>query len=156
MTNDSLFKIVANGFDAFGYHMTVVGRHSQTLEDHWRDFGGMEAYKTTALADFPNFFLLSGPNSVGGHNSSIFSIERYAHIFLPFRCVLILRSVINLILKVAKPVLTGKVDYVEVKRSAEKKWTKDSQAALKDRVYSDNCATVCMPFNYSNLRSLYR
>ncbi|KAJ4377220.1 hypothetical protein N0V83_000043 [Neocucurbitaria cava] len=125
--------IVANGFDAFEYHMTVVGRQGQTLEDHWRGFGGMEAYKTTALADFPNFFLLSGPNSVGGHNSSLFSIER----------------VINLILKIAKPVLTGEIDYVEVKRSAEKKWTEDAQAALKDRVYSDNCATVGMPFNCS-------
>ena len=56
--------------------MKVIGRNDQNLEDHWRDFGGIEAYKTTAMAGFPNFFMLSGPNSIAGHNSSVFSIER--------------------------------------------------------------------------------
>jgi hypothetical protein len=56
--------------------MSVVGRRGETLVSHWKTFGGIEAYKTTALAGFPNFFLLSGPNSVSGHSSSVFSIER--------------------------------------------------------------------------------
>ncbi|PMD52338.1 4-hydroxyacetophenone monooxygenase [Hyaloscypha bicolor E] len=117
--------IVANGFNSFFYEMSVVGRRGETLVSHWKTFGGIEAYKTTALAGFPNFFLLSGPNSVSGHSSSVFSIE----------------STIDLIVKAVKPVLERHAIEVEVKSEAEQKWVNDVQTALKSRVYADNCAT---------------
>ncbi|CZR53582.1 related to flavoprotein involved in K+ transport [Phialocephala subalpina] len=117
--------IVANGFNSFFYEMSVIGRHGENLDDHWKRFGGIEAYKTTALHGFPNFFLLSGPNSVSGHSSSLFSIE----------------STIDLILKSVNPVLTRQVAEVEVRPGAEETWVKELQRALKSRVYADHCDT---------------
>jgi cation diffusion facilitator CzcD-associated flavoprotein CzcO len=76
LSNRSDVQIVANGFKTFQYQMIVVGRHGETLNDHWQMFGGIGAYMSTAMAGFPNFFLLSGPNSVSGHSSSVFSIEK--------------------------------------------------------------------------------
>lgn len=64
-------------------------------------------------------------------------------------------STINLILKVVKPVLTGKINEIEVKLAAEKKWTKAAQTALKDRVYSDNCSTVRAPQSCSDLNIFF-
>ncbi|KAH8682847.1 4-hydroxyacetophenone monooxygenase [Tricladium varicosporioides] len=117
--------IVANGFRTFHYPMTVTGREKRTLSEHWSSFGGMEAYRSTAMTHFPNFFLLSGPNSVSGHSSSVFSIEH----------------TINLILKVIKPVLKATASEVEVREEAEREWVERVQGALRERVYADNCDT---------------
>jgi cation diffusion facilitator CzcD-associated flavoprotein CzcO len=52
--------------------MEVVGRHG-TLQEAWR--GGAEAYLGSAVAGFPNFFVLYGPNTNLGHNSIILMLE---------------------------------------------------------------------------------
>jgi len=49
------------------------GRDGLTLREAWRD--GMEAHLGTAVAGFPNFFLLIGPNTGLGHSSMVFMIE---------------------------------------------------------------------------------
>lgn len=49
------------------------GRDGKTLRDAWAD--GMEAHLGTAIAGFPNFFLLIGPNTGLGHSSMVFMIE---------------------------------------------------------------------------------
>ena len=54
----------------------VRGRDGKTLADAWQ--GSPRAHLGTAVAGFPNLFLLVGPNSAGGYNSIIFSSE--AHI----------------------------------------------------------------------------
>jgi cation diffusion facilitator CzcD-associated flavoprotein CzcO len=63
-----------------GFHVTdipvaerIVGRHGISLRDRWAD--GMKAYKGTAVAGFPNLFLLVGPNTGLGHSSQVFMIE---------------------------------------------------------------------------------
>ena len=61
----------------------VRGRDGKTLHDAWQ--GSPRAYLGTAVAGFPNLFLLVGPNSAGGYNSIIFSSE--AHINYVARCV---------------------------------------------------------------------
>ena len=55
------------------YARLVYGRGGQRLADAWA--GHMEALHGTAVAGFPNFFLLVGPNSALGHNSIIYMIE---------------------------------------------------------------------------------
>jgi cation diffusion facilitator CzcD-associated flavoprotein CzcO len=63
-----------------GFHVTdapiaslVRGRDGRTLAEHWSD--GMEAYRGTTVAGFPNFFMLVGPNTGLGHSSMVFVIE---------------------------------------------------------------------------------
>lgn len=51
----------------------VTGRDGVDLAEHWRD--GPQAYKGTAVAGFPNLFLLMGPNTALGHNSVLLMIE---------------------------------------------------------------------------------
>jgi cation diffusion facilitator CzcD-associated flavoprotein CzcO len=61
----------------------VRGRGGQTLGDAWQ--GSPRAYLGTAIAGFPNFFLLVGPNSAGGYNSILFTTE--AHVNYVMSCL---------------------------------------------------------------------
>jgi cation diffusion facilitator CzcD-associated flavoprotein CzcO len=51
----------------------VKGRDGRTLADAWAD--GLEAHNGTTIAGFPNFFLMTGPNTGLGHTSMILMIE---------------------------------------------------------------------------------
>jgi cation diffusion facilitator CzcD-associated flavoprotein CzcO len=51
----------------------VRGRGGAKLADVWD--GSPQAYRGTAIAGFPNLFLLTGPNVGLGHNSIVFMIE---------------------------------------------------------------------------------
>ena len=68
--------VVATGFYTTELPITehVTGRSGQTLAERWRATG-MAAYKGTTIPDFPNLFLLVGPNTGQGHTSMIFIIE---------------------------------------------------------------------------------
>jgi cation diffusion facilitator CzcD-associated flavoprotein CzcO len=50
------------------------------LNQHWDEFGGIEAYKTIAMNEFPNLFYILGPNSGRGHTSVLYSIEWYVKV----------------------------------------------------------------------------
>jgi cation diffusion facilitator CzcD-associated flavoprotein CzcO len=52
----------------------VVGRDGRSLTEHWAG-SGMQAYHGMAVAGFPNFFLLVGPNTGLGHTSIVLMIE---------------------------------------------------------------------------------
>lgn len=67
--------VFATGFTAARppYASMIVGRHGETLAEHWRD--GMRAYASTVVHGFPNLFVLNGPNATLGHNSAIHVIE---------------------------------------------------------------------------------
>jgi hypothetical protein len=56
----------------------VRGRDGIDLADVWAE-QGMQAHRGTALAGFPNFFFLLGPNTGLGHNSIVYMIEAQAH-----------------------------------------------------------------------------
>ncbi len=63
--------VLATGFqaDAFMRPMAVVGRDGQTLEQAWSD--RPNAYLSISIPDFPNFFMLNGPNGPVGNFSLI-------------------------------------------------------------------------------------
>lgn len=69
--------IFATGFQVQGYPFKdrVRGRGGRTLEDVWRDAGGMSAHLGTTVSGFPNFFVLQGPNTGLGHTSVIIMME---------------------------------------------------------------------------------
>jgi cation diffusion facilitator CzcD-associated flavoprotein CzcO len=53
--------------------LDVEGSQGVNLNDAWKD--GAEAYLGITMPNFPNFFMLYGPNTNLGHNSIIFMIE---------------------------------------------------------------------------------
>ncbi|WP_170763769.1 flavin-containing monooxygenase [Ruegeria lacuscaerulensis] len=63
-----------------GFHVTdvverldITGADGLTLREAWAD--GMQANLGTAIAGFPNFFILLGPHTGLGHNSVVLMIE---------------------------------------------------------------------------------
>lgn len=67
--------ISATGFEASDLPISyrITGRDEVLLADQWRT--GMQAYATTTVHNFPNMFVMNGPNSGLGHNSIIYIIE---------------------------------------------------------------------------------
>ncbi|AIZ44624.1 4-hydroxyacetophenone monooxygenase [Deinococcus radiopugnans] len=67
--------IGGTGFNATQPPMArlIVGRGGQRLSEAWATH--MEALHGTAVAGFPNLFLLVGPNTALGHNSIVYIIE---------------------------------------------------------------------------------
>ena len=64
-----------------GFHVTdnpvaerVRGVDGRTLAEHWSETGA-QAYLGTSVPDFPNLFLLAGPNTGIGHTSLVVMIE---------------------------------------------------------------------------------
>ncbi|MGH3850304.1 MAG: flavin-containing monooxygenase, partial [Pseudonocardiaceae bacterium] len=55
----------------------VHGRGGQSLVEAWRD-SGEEAYLGTLVKNFPNLFLMVGPNAGTGHNSIVYVCEQQA------------------------------------------------------------------------------
>jgi cation diffusion facilitator CzcD-associated flavoprotein CzcO len=65
---------------ATGFHVTDVrfaklvrGRDGELMSDVWN--GSPQGYRGTAVAGFPNFFFVTGPNTGLGHNSLVYMIE---------------------------------------------------------------------------------
>ncbi len=65
---------------ATGFHVTdapfakiIRGRAGELMSDVWN--GSPQAYRGTAVAGFPNLFMVTGPNTGLGHNSLVFMIE---------------------------------------------------------------------------------
>ena len=50
-----------------------TGKDGRTLAETWQ--GGMQAYLGTTVSNFPNLFLMVGPNTASGHSSIIYVIE---------------------------------------------------------------------------------
>ncbi|MBJ8348945.1 NAD(P)/FAD-dependent oxidoreductase [Antrihabitans sp. YC2-6] len=67
--------VFATGFDVSktGTPIPIVGRHGRVLSDEWS--GGAYAYKSVAVAGYPNLFFTFGPNSGPGHNSALVYME---------------------------------------------------------------------------------
>lgn len=79
-----------------GFHVTdfpaashIFGRNGTSLEETWAD-EGMQGYKGTTVAGFPNLFLVTGPNTGLGHTSMVFMIE--SQIAYVLDCLAYMRS----------------------------------------------------------------
>ncbi|MGH3872019.1 MAG: flavin-containing monooxygenase [Pseudonocardiaceae bacterium] len=68
--------VFGTGFRAAEMPMArlIRGRGGRLLADAWQHTGA-QAYLGTAVAGFPNLFLLTGPNSALAHNSVVLGIE---------------------------------------------------------------------------------
>jgi cation diffusion facilitator CzcD-associated flavoprotein CzcO len=68
--------ILATGFKVTdpGLGVLVRGRDGRTMRETW-SAGGMRSYNGTTTCNFPNFFLMAGPNTGIGHTSLLVMIE---------------------------------------------------------------------------------
>ncbi|MFD1116506.1 flavin-containing monooxygenase [Sphaerisporangium aureirubrum] len=67
--------IFGTGFEAANMPIArrLRGRHGRPLAETWRE--GAKAYLGTAIEGYPNLFMLLGPNTVSGQNSSLLTAE---------------------------------------------------------------------------------
>lgn len=68
--------------------MDISGIGQKKLADHWKD--GAYAYLGLCTSDFPNLFMMYGPNTNLGHNSVILMVEAQAEYIA--KCLAKLRS----------------------------------------------------------------
>lgn len=71
--------VLATGFHAHAFMrpMQIVGRNNRSLDDTWAE--GPRAYLSISMPDFPNFFMLNGPNGPVGNFSLIEIAEHQWH-----------------------------------------------------------------------------
>lgn len=76
VTHETDVLVLATGFHVIDNPAAALikGADGRTLGEHWAEFG-MQAYKGTTVAGFPNLFHLVGPNTGLGHTSMIYMIE---------------------------------------------------------------------------------
>lgn len=67
--------VYATGYDAADSMISysVIGKKNILLKNQWREFP--RAYLGTSVPNFPNFFVVTGPNTGIGHTSALFVIE---------------------------------------------------------------------------------
>jgi hypothetical protein len=72
--------VLATGFETSRYlaGIEVIGEGGQELHERWGD--DPQAYLGVAVSDFPNFFMLYGPNTNQGGNSIVYVLEAGAYL----------------------------------------------------------------------------
>jgi cation diffusion facilitator CzcD-associated flavoprotein CzcO len=110
---------------ATGFHVTdiriahrITGRDDRKLADEWD--GSPQAYRGTAVANFPNLFFLVGPNTGLGHNSIVFMIE----------------AQVAYIMDALKHMEDANAARVEVRPQAQRAYNEHLQDKLKDTVWN--------------------
>lgn len=122
--------VYATGFQTqkWLFPMKIIGAGAKDLHQVWDASGGAEAYKGTVVTDFPNLFVLYGPNAATGQHSVIFHSE----------------CQINYSCRLLRPVLGGKADSIMVKPQAQKRdlsWVHDK---LRHLVFNSGCQSWWM------------
>ena len=100
---------------------TVHGRNGADLAEVWKQ--GAEAHMGIAVAGFPNFFMLMGPNTGLGHNSMVFMIESQAHY----------------ILEAIKAMKEQRIRALDVKPEVQKQFVDGVQKELESTVWQSGC-----------------
>lgn len=109
---------------ATGFHASedvvvypVIGRNETTLEDAWHHHA--HAYLGTTVPNFPNLFLLAGPNTGTGHTSAIGMLE----------------SQLEYIMRAIEHKQKKNWKTIEVKQSVEEKYNEMLQKELAKSVW---------------------
>lgn len=111
--------VYSTGYDATDGVISypVVGKGAVSVQEQWREFP--RAYLGTALPGFPNFFVVTGPNTGIGHTSAIFVIE----------------AQMEYIRRAIAEVLERGVRSIEVKAAAEHDYTTMIHREMKQTVW---------------------
>jgi hypothetical protein len=91
------------------------------VNDAWAAGGGVQAYKGSTVAGFPNMFLLVGPNTGLGHNSIVYMIE----------------AQVEYVLDAVRTMRRRRLGAVAVRREAQAAFNAGLQARLAGTVWSE-------------------
>lgn len=111
--------IYSTGYDATDGVISypVLGKKGQNIAEVWQEFP--RAYLGTTLPNFPNLFIITGPNTGIGHTSAIFVIE----------------AQMNYVLKAIQTTLKQGKQSIEVTAKAENDYTQMIHKEMKKTVW---------------------
>jgi cation diffusion facilitator CzcD-associated flavoprotein CzcO len=117
--------ILATGFqvDRFMRPMEVVGRNGTTLEEIWSERPA--AYMAISIPDFPNFFMLNGPNGPVGN----FSLIEVAELQFAY------------IMQLVELVRSKSCREVSASRTALERFDADRLEAAKKTIWQTGCSS---------------
>ncbi|OBA97025.1 4-hydroxyacetophenone monooxygenase, partial [Mycobacteriaceae bacterium 1482268.1] len=132
VTEDGVARDVDAIVVATGFHVTdspmfnvVCGADGRSLSETFAD-KGMRAYKGTAVAGYPNLFVLIGPNTGLGHTSMVYMIE----------------SQLNYIVDAIDTMRSERIARVEVRRDVQDAYNEELQRKLAGSVWmTGGCAS---------------
>jgi cation diffusion facilitator CzcD-associated flavoprotein CzcO len=125
---------------ATGFHVTDVrfakivrGRDGALMSDVWN--GSPQAYRGTAVAGFPNLFIITGPNTGLGHNSLVYMIE----------------AQLDYLMDALRVIDESGATQVEVRREAQVAYNRDLQSRMGRTVWnSGGCSSWYIDANGKN------
>jgi cation diffusion facilitator CzcD-associated flavoprotein CzcO len=115
--------ILATGFrvDRFMRPMEVVGRNGTALDDIWKE--GPFAYMAISVPNFPNLFMLNGPNGPVGN----FSLIEVAELQFSY------------ILQLVEHVRSGSCKELSASHVATQRFDADRREAAKTTIWNSGC-----------------
>ena len=114
--------VCATGFDtSHTPRYPTIGRNGISLADHWKE--APTAYMSLATHNFPNLFIVGGPNSATGGGSLLIIFE----------------SVISYIVKCIQKMQREKLKAMEISTAAEKAWIDYCDAYFPGTVHVSTC-----------------
>jgi len=115
--------VLATGFNTHQLFrpMMVTGRHGKTLDEVWAE--GNEAYKGVSVPDFPNFFMLGGPNSPIGNFSFIMTAELQ----------------MDFILQLVKRLQTGEAQAISASLAPMKDYNRTLKEKMSGSIWASGC-----------------
>ena len=121
--------IYATGFQPFhpAADMQISGRDNRTLAADWHE--GPEAFYGVAVAGYPNYFMLMGPNSGLGHNSILFMIE----------------TQVQYILQCLAWLATDRLDTIEVREDVQRAFNDSLQKKFDKSVWKSDGSVYRLP-----------
>ncbi|WP_040775915.1 flavin-containing monooxygenase [Nocardia pneumoniae] len=115
--------VFATGFDVSktGTPIPVVGLDGRVLAEEWSR--GAYAYKSVAVAGYPNLFLTFGPNSGPGHNSALVYME----------------AQIDYLVSAIGTILDRDLLFLDVRRDRQDRYNAAIQRRLAATTWSSGC-----------------
>ena len=119
--------ILGTGFQVakFLTPMEVIGANGASLQHQWNESRGAQAYMGTYVHNFPNLAIIFGPNTFPANNSALFACET---------------QVDYAVKSLFKPLLDGRAEIIEVKRTAEESATQKVHQGLAATVFAADCS----------------
>ena len=115
--------VLATGFqaDAFMRPMQLIGRDGRALADEWNP--RPNAYLSISIPDFPNFFMLNGPNGPVGN----FSLIEVAELQFAY------------IMQLVQRLQNGECNEISATRAAMEAFEQERMAAVPNTIWVTGC-----------------
>ena len=115
--------VLATGFNGHSFMrpMDIIGRDGAQLKEIWA--GSTRAHRCISIPEFPNFFMLVGPNSPIGNFSLIDIAEKQ----------------LDYIMQLIEIWRLGRVNEISPKRNAMERFNDEIEAAMGNTVWVTGC-----------------